>query len=95
MTVKEKIMALVHNDYDMEVDNWEKLVIMAYYIGRESSAREVSDRYRTLIAQQRQRAQECRYTHMANKIIGDEDYIYHSDYAGEMTVAFGNDKTEL
>lgn len=95
MTVKEKVMELVQNRYDMETDDWQRLVIMAYYIGRESGVREMSDKYRALIAKQRQMAKECRYTHVVNKIIGDKDYIYHSDYAGEMTATFGSDKTKL
>ena len=96
MTVKEKILDIVFGgEYDMEVDDWKKLVAMAYYIGRESAVREVSDKYTALIAEQRKRAAECRYPHMANKIIGDKDRIYHSDYAGEMTAIFGNDETKM
>lgn len=99
MTVKEKIMSIVDNPeqrgYDMEIDNWQKLVAIAYYMGRESATKEVNDKYTKLIQEQRKRANECRYNKMANRIIGERDYIYCSDYAGEMTVIFGGDETNL
>lgn len=99
MTVKEKIMNVVFSKdqkgYDMEVDDFNKLITMAYYIGREAATKEVSDKYNALIKKQRTRANECRYKNMANKIVGDNDYIYFSDYAGTMTDMFGNDETNL
>lgn len=95
MTIKERIMEIVHNKWDMEMDNLEKIVVMAYCIGRESGVREVSDEYRVLITEQRERANKCRYVHMANKIIGSRDYIYHPDYAGEISAMFGDDETKL
>lgn len=99
MTVKEKIMNIVfasnHDGYDMDTDDWRKLVAMAYYLGRENATKEVSDKYSELIHNQRKRASECRYKNMVNKIIGDRDYIYFSDYAGNMTSSFGSDETNL
>ena len=99
MTVKEKIMRIVfapnQAGYDMDVDDWRKLVAMAYYLGREIATKETSDKYKELIHNQRKRANECRYKNMANKIIGNQDYIYCSDYAGDMTALFGSDETNL
>ena len=99
MTVKEKIMSIVdapnQDGYDMDVDDWRKLVAMAYYMGRESATRNVSNQYNKLIQDQRKRASECRYSKMTNKIIGDKDYIYFPDYAGDMTAMFGSDETNL
>ena len=99
MTVKEKITSIVfasnQDGYDMDTDDWRKLVAMAYYLGRESATKEVSDKYKELIHNQRKRASECRYKNMANKIIGNQDYIYFPDYAGDMTALFGSDETNL
>lgn len=37
----------------------------------------------------------CRYSKMANAIIGDQDYIYSGDYRGEMTSIFGGDMADI
>ena len=94
MTVKEKILSIV-DKFDCEVDDWNKLVAMAYYIGKEQSVKEISDKYTALLAEQRKRADKCRYNKMAHKVIGDVKYIYHPDYSGDMTEMFGNDETKL
>lgn len=94
MTIIERVKsALKTTGYDK--DSLDKLIAMAYYIGRESATRKVSDDYNALIAEQKKRADECRYTHMAHKVIGDKNYIYHSDYAGDMTATFGSDETNF
>ena len=94
MTVKEKILSIV-DKFDCEVDDWNKLVGMAYYIGKEQGVKEISDKYTALLAEQRKRANKCRYNRMAHKVIGDVKYIYHPDYSGDMTEMFGNDETKL
>ena len=94
MTVKEKILSIV-DKFDCEVDDWYKLVAMAYYIGKEQGVKEISDKYTALLAEQRKRADKCRYNKMAHRVIGDVKYIYHSDYSGDMTEMFGNDETKL
>lgn len=96
MTAKERIMQIVNNLHtDMESDTMEKLICMAYWIGRESATRETSDKYKALISAQNERAEKSRYKHFAKSIIGDQKYIYCSDYAGEITSTFGNDITNL
>lgn len=96
MTTKERIMQIVNNIHtDMEADTMEKLICVAYWIGRESATKETSDKYNALIATQNERAEKSRYKHFAKSIIGDQKYIYCSDYAGEMTSIFGNDITNL
>lgn len=46
---------------------------------------EYGKRMQDHIAAQKVRAAACRYNHMANAIVGKEDFIYHSDFgmAGE------------
>ena len=94
MTVKEKILSIV-DKFDCEVDDWNKLVGMAYYIGKEQGVKEISDKYTALLAEQRKRADKCRYNKMAHKVIGDVKYIYHPDYSGDMIEMFGNDEIKL
>lgn len=91
MTYREKIMEIVNQNVDLDKDSFEKAIKIAYMMGRESAAKEVSGRYNDHIAEQRERAKACRYSHMAEKIVGEETYIYSPDYAGEFTAEFGGD----
>ena len=91
MTYREKICDILKQDIDMDKDSVEKLVFMAYMMGREKADREVSDLYNSHLAEQRKRAEACRYNHMAEKVIGAETYLYTPDYAGEFTAEFGGD----
>ena len=97
MNCKELIMSIIdspdQNGYSMEIDDPRKLIAIAYYMGRESASREVSDMYAALLREQLDRAEKCRYRHMAHAIQGDVKYIYHSDYSGTMTGMFGKDET--
>ncbi|MFR6690684.1 hypothetical protein [Hominenteromicrobium mulieris] len=86
------IKNIINTEIEMDKDSIEKLVKIAYYMGREEAAREVSDKYNDHIAEQKQRASECRYHNMAAEIVGDEDYIYSSDYAGDFTNTFAYDE---
>jgi hypothetical protein len=99
MNCKQLIEAIINDPqqqgYDMETDNAAKIIALAYYMGRESATKEISDQYNALIHGQRQRAAESRYHNLANTIIGNRDYIYSGDYAGDMTNMFGADKTSL
>lgn len=94
MTIIEKVRQCV-NALDCEKDSIEKVIALAYYIGKEEATREVSDTYKKLIQEQRERAAECRYKHMANAVIGDQNYIYFSDYDCAMTGLFGGDDTKI
>lgn len=80
---------------DMESDNLDRLISFAYYMGREEATRQISDQYNALIQQMRARANACRYPHMANRIIGDRDFIYSNDYGQAFMSTFGRDKTDL
>lgn len=91
MMYREKILNILNQDIDLETDSVEKLIYIAYVMGREKATREVSDLYRNHLAEQRKRAEACRYNHMAEKVIGAETYLYTPDYAGEITAEFGGD----
>ena len=94
MTVLEKIKACVDN-FDCETDNVDKLIALAYYIGKEKATKDISDQYNALLREQRERANACRYKHLAHSVIGDKQFIYSPDYAGDMTEAFGSDETNI
>ena len=99
MTCRELVMSVIDDPaqkgYDMSIDDPRKLVAIAYYMGRESASRDVSDMYNALLRQQLNRADNCRYRHMAHAVQGDVAYIHHCDYSGDMTAMFGADKTNL
>lgn len=94
MTVIERIRKAVDN-LDCEEDNIDKLIALAYYIGREEATREVSDKYNAVLAEQRERADNCRYHKLAHQIIGSARYIHTGDYSQDMKTMFGSDETEL
>lgn len=95
MTVLELVRKLVRGeiDIDMDSDSPEKAIYLAYWIGREEATKNVSDQYTDLIRNMRQRAAKCRYSKMANAIIGERDYIYSTDYSQDITATFGSDET--
>ena len=99
MNCKELIMSIVdaddQNGWAGKIDDARKLIAVAYYMGRESATKEVSDLYAAHIAEQHQRADACRYKHMAHAVVGPEKYLYTSDYSGDMTSMFGMDKTYI
>ena len=94
MTILEKVKTCVEN-HDCDKDCVEKLIALAYFIGREEATKEVSDKYTALLSEQRERANNCRYKHLAHFVIGDTRYIYFPDYAQDMTATFGSDETNI
>lgn len=100
MTILERVKSIINGRWDIvgnqnKPASIDKMILMAYYIGRESATKEVSDKYTALIKEQRERAGNCRYHKMANVIIGDKDYIYSCDYAQDMTTTFGSDRSDI
>ncbi|MBQ5901341.1 MAG: hypothetical protein IIW86_05725 [Clostridia bacterium] len=93
MTIIERVKECVKN-LECEKDSIEKVIALAYYIGKEEATREVSDAYTNLIREQRKRADKCHYKHMAHEVIGSQNYIYFGDYDMAMTGIFGSDPTE-
>ena len=94
MTINERIKTAL-SEFDCEKDDINKLVALAYYIGREEAAKELADKYNALLKEQRARATACRYYRMALDVLGDVEYIYSLDYYRDMTSTFGADKTDL
>lgn len=94
-TVRNRIKEAIYNSEDKEDDTIDKLLALAYYMGREEATRETSDKYNAVLEAQRKRAEACRYYKMAAAIIGDVKAVYSPDYAGEMSLTFGDDVTEL
>lgn len=94
MKITERIQHALQN-HDMEVDSIDKIIAIAYMIGREQAAKEISDKYNDLIAQQNKRAENCRYHKMASEIIGEQKYIYSPWYDQTITNEFGNDNTNI
>lgn len=94
MTVKERVLKALENR-EMEVDSIDKIIALAYYMGREQTAKEVCDSAKQILSEQQKRAMESRYHNMAMAIQGNVAYIYHPDYAGDMTSMFGSDGTVL
>lgn len=94
MTIIERVKECINN-LECEKDSVEKVIALAYYMGLEKGTRQTSNEYKKLIQQQRERAENCRYKHMANAVIGDQNYIYCSNYDMAMTGIFGSDETEF
>lgn len=97
MTAKERVYEVVRDSkkVDMDKDSVDKLIMIAYFMGREKAAKEICDEAREIFREQRKRAEECRYYNMAMKVQGSNYRIYSSDYSGDFTNTFGNDVTEL
>ena len=98
-TAKARIQSAINNtnwdtinDHPADLD---ALLALAYEMGREDATRTVSDDYTALIAAMRKRANASRCWRAANKIIGDADHLYHSDYRGDMTALADSITTDL
>ena len=102
-TAKEKIREIMAEGHLNDNDNWSKLVAIAYYMGREEKAQECAYYINGYIKRMRDRANACRYSNMANRIIDDPilsksgslEYIYDSDFSADITNEFGCDTTAL
>ena len=94
MTIIERVKQALKN-YDGEKDSLDKVIVIAYFIGREAAAKEISDKAREIFAEQQKRAKASRYHNFAMNVQGNVNYIYSPDYAGEMTSCFGTDETEI
>lgn len=95
MTILERVHSIVNSNIDVNDTSVEKLIYMAYYIGREEAVKEVSDMYVRHITEQHERAGKCRYRHMAESIVAPERYLYHPDYRQDMTATFGSDPADV
>ena len=98
-TAKARIQSAInHTDWETINDqpaDLDALLALAYEMGREDATRAVSDDYTALIAAMRKRANASRCWRAANKIIGDADHLYHSDYRADMTALADGITTDL
>jgi len=94
MTIRERILKALENR-EMETDSIDKIIALAYYMGKEQGVKEVCDSAKAIFTEQQKRAVESRYHNMAMAIQGNINYIYHPDYAGDMTAEFGSDRTVI
>ena len=95
MKIKDRVQNAVNGGYDMETDNIDKLIVMAYYIGKEEVAKDLCDKYAIVRSIQNERARQSRYHNMAQKILGPTERLYSADYSQTMTSVFGNDETQF
>jgi hypothetical protein len=94
MTRRERIkIAISTDDGDPEQDTMGALLRVAYYMGRESQAKEAGDKIAAHLAAQHERAEGCRYWRMAKTVVGEAKIIYLPDYAGDYAGEFGGDLT--
>ena len=93
MTILERLK-LALNREDANKDNVDKLMAIAYYIGKEEATKDIIDRHNKQCESMRANAKRTRYHKMAEKVIGKTD-IYSPDYAMEATTMFGSDETKL
>ena len=71
---------------NLEKDTVDRLIYLAWMMGREEATKEVSDKYKEILKGQHERAGECRYHNMAEDIVGfPGDYIYFADYSQDVT----------
>lgn len=74
------------NNPELGEDSVNRLIYLAYMLGREEATKEVSDKYSAILKSQHKRAEQCRYHQMAEDIIGFRgDYIYFPDYSQDVS----------
>lgn len=100
MTCVEKIEYLVKEaNISMEDDSIEKLVYMAYYLGRDHESKYMIKKHNYIIECMYKRAQKSRYYKMVSRIIGQPGYTYFNFIenlrAHSIVSHFGNDETAL
>ena len=81
MTINERVHSIAKNRLEQQpaVDmanpdkpaSIEKMILLAYEIGREEATKEVSNAYANLLHKIRERADQCRYHHMVRRIISE------------------------
>lgn len=94
MTINERIKKAIEN-FSGDEDSIDKIIALAYFIGREDATKEISDKVNAVFAEQKERAKACRYSNMAMSVQGDIDHVYSPDYSQGMTTSFASDETNL
>lgn len=79
MTYEERLeKAIAH--CDLSKGDIDALIAYAFYRGKCYGVRRVCDVAADVFEKQHKRAKECRYSKMAEKVVGTQKYIYDSDY---------------
>lgn len=91
MTYIDKIRQVIKDNLTDDMTPTDYLIWVAYWVGREDICKMVSDDYTALLAQQRQRAEDCRYYNMAMRVQGNVKYIPHDDYRQDISQSLAND----
>lgn len=94
MTIKQRIRKCLKS-WDGETDTIEKIVAVAYYMGREDAAREICNKAENIFREQMKRAMQCRYRNTAIKVQGNVRIIYSPDYSCTVGDTFGEDDTNI
>ena len=95
VSLKEYVDRAVSDSALYSGDTVDRLVAFAYFYGRESATKEVSDEYRKLIRDMKGRALRSRYSNLILDTIGERNYIPFKDYSGKVTEEMGKLKTEI
>ena len=92
MTAHDRIKQAIRNG--PTPDGIDGLICLAYYMGREASARAICDEHTRRIAAMRAQADTEHCHHVAHRVIdaAGGDSIYSGDYAGDVTATFGADE---
>lgn len=90
MTILEMIKE-ANEKFGKNANDLEKLLVIAYNLGKEDGVHEFSDKVNEVFAAQKERAVQCRYHKMAMDIQGDVNYVYSPEYSGGWHEAFGSD----
>jgi hypothetical protein len=92
MTAAEKIKKLV-DTVGPTPTTPDGLIVLAYWMGRESAAKTVCDEHNRRVELMREAARKEHCHHVAHRVIdaGGQDQIYSPDYAGDVTSTFGGD----
>lgn len=94
-TLKSRVKEALENyTFENESADINAVIAYAYYLGRCSAAHEVCDSARKIFEDQHARCSKTRYKHLAEKIQGGINMVYHPDYDYWIAL-FSEDKTEV
>lgn len=85
MRAIDRILLGIKNP-ELGQDSVNRLIYLAYMLGREEATKEVSDKYSAILKSQHKRAEQCRYHQMAEGIIGFRgDHLDFPDYSQDVS----------
>lgn len=64
MTIYERIIDAIVN-FSCETDSIDKIIALAYFIGREDAIKEYANKVNAVFSEQKKKANDCRYSNMA------------------------------